>query len=467
MKDCIIYCAGIQGAAIYEKISRKYNVVAYSDSNEKLWGTTCRGLTVLPPADIVTLTQNGAVVFVCNIYHSTEIAYSLLRQGCENIYCIPSGLLYEYADEAMLPVLGFSSKGYYRKESPDEFSILYVQDRHCQRTNKFASVVKKNENVKVFAAYTIAPPTQEWKVYDGEFEFWSLEELFDFVKNSDFDVIHSSNEPDCFTTLLSKTGKPVIHDTHDMTSLNSIDTDGLVHEFMANTFSNGVIHVTDGLSAVAHAKYKAPANRTLVIENYLLEEYLINEALPKLSAKDGEIHCVYEGTVVPGDTGYYNFEKYWLKVAENGIHIHFYSATDNAVCQALDRKSEYLHYEGSLPLNKLIFEMTQYDCGLCIFNDESSGSVPLNNASANKFCEYLAAGLPIAIYGVPRYRKFAEEYNVARYIKFDGDINSQFKEIRSLKVPKDFLVENNMIFDSYKEKILEFYQRTACEYKKD
>ena len=61
-----------------------------------------------------------------------------------------------------------------------------------------ASIVKKAGG-KVYLAYIIRSPYGVWQeyadMYEEIFAVMSVQSLYDFVKNSEFDIIHCSSEP--------------------------------------------------------------------------------------------------------------------------------------------------------------------------------------------------------------------------------------------------------------------------------
>ena len=353
---------------------------------------------------------------------------------------------------------------YHKKGNDKSLHVLFVSDFAGIRDHKMASLVKK-AGEKVFLAYIVRSPYDGFSeyadLYEEMYQIMSLQSLFDFVKNSEFDIIHCSSQPDHITPVLIHSGKTVIHDCHDLRSSNeSLTPDRLTLEYLAHTGAAGVIYPTAGLRDEAVRKFALSKERTLVIENYPFKDLLQKSRKEKLSDTDGEIHCVYEGGITHGDKGCRRyFEKIWLKMAEAGLHIHYYSQSDESYCRFLETLHPRLHYEGNVSSYGLSSELTQYDVGLCIYNSTPKNQLYIEYASPNKFYEYVNAGIPVAISGVKSLSLIAEENHFGRHIDLNGDIMQQMKEIAEIEIPFGILEEKGFTFDNNTDELLKFYEK--------
>ena len=324
----------------------------------------------------------------------------------------------------------------------------------------------KEAGYRVYLLYTLAPPEDGNRnfaeVYDDIFTFFTPCGMLHFIEQSEFDIIHSSNAPDLLTNLLLTMDKSVVFDTHDMSSLRGNDSAGeMVMEYVANVYSGGNIYVSDAVAKTAKRKYGLEKKKILTIENLVFEQIEIPMPYDKLSLRDNEIHCVYEGAISDNTENHRYFEEIWKEIAAQGIHVHFYSNSHNGYCRDLDEKSKFFHYEGNLGTYKLIQEMTKYDCGLALFNVTEKNRVHLENATVNKIYEYLNAQLPILISGIKQYKNFIEKYNIGVWHNSNEDIGEQIKQTCQKKVRPNFLQEHRLTMKSVTNNLIEFYEQVV------
>ncbi len=157
--------------------------------------------------------------------------------------------------------------------------VLFVSDAAGIRDHKMASIVKESGRKGLSCLYN---SFTVWGMagicrymYEEIFAVMSVQSLYDFVKNSEFDIIHCSSELDHMTPVLMHSGKTVIHDCHDLRSSNeSLSPDRLAIEYLAHTGAAGVIYPTCGLRDEAVRKFGLSKERTLVVENYPFKDLL-------------------------------------------------------------------------------------------------------------------------------------------------------------------------------------------------
>lgn len=462
-KEIILFGAGVIGERTWGNLKEYYKIKAYADNDKSLWGKTLHGISIIPPENI---KMYGKIqVVICSDYYN-EISAQLLKLNIEDVFIVePSGyMLYRYTPEKMmipvnLPVFFIKDK----KRRKGNYKFLFVQDIPCIRTHKIARVFSEKD-IDVSILYTGKNPIHSnpslSDVYSGIYYSNSIKTLLQFVNNGNFDLVHSSNEPDSLTNLLLLTNKKVVHDTHDMMSLSRpIDMDLLSLEYIANVKSHGCLYVNEKHRQLSMEIFDIPFEKTFVLENYPLEIFQPRSYLPKLSWKDGEIHCVYAGGI-SSDPGFYKFyEDIWKKIIAEKIHIHYYSYQAITYCEKLAQISPYLHYEGNLEVSNLIFEMTQYDCGLFLLNVTDKSRDLLEKSQPNKIFEYLSAGLPVAVGEIESYKFFVQKYRVGDYLDLSGDIFRQLKEITSISIQRDFLIKNSFTMNSKADALIEFYKK--------
>ena len=468
MNSYIIFGCGEFGKAAYLKLHKYYKIEGFVDNNKLLWGKELFGLKVLNLSAAVSLCKEQRVYIIIAIKAYSEIESQLREQQINTYLVWKNGFLYQYGkDKVMYPVNRLENH-YYKKENENGRSILFVQKTPCIRTNKIAKKIK-DRDIQIALAYLsvgVNGNEQIEGLYDHLYPICSFQEFVDYVNNSEFDLIHSSNEPDLLTTLLTNSNKPIIHDCHDLSSAyKNMSPNEMVVEYVANVKSNGVIYTTEGIREVACKKFSIDKNKTFVLENLISEELQPERKLNKLSILDGEMHCVYEGGILGGDKmSHRYFEEIWKKITDCGIHIHFYSPSDEKYCREMESKSKYLHFEGNYTSKELAVEMSKYDVGLCILNINNTNRQYLEYASPNKVQEYVNAGLPVAVSNIQSLINYVEENSFGKNIDMDGDIKAQLEEIVKIKIPERILQKKGLTLESKIPELISFYQRCLANF---
>ena len=464
-RKCVIFGAGERGTTIFRKLSIFFDVIAYADNNKDLWGRERNGTAIIPPDDLTELVKKtGAAIFIANELHYLDIAaqldgYGLSYYNCENYFC------YEREDGVWYPV-SFGRPEACRKTGKDKFSVLFVQVKPCTRTDKIAQALK-SRGVLTYSAYTASASDAGNAAYLSEFPFWTYGELLDFVNESEFDIIHCSNEPDILVNLLLHSNKKVIHDCHDIVTMSKSTATAaeILMEYIANTQADGVMYPTERVQNIMMRKYGTAEEKILVLGNYPLSSFGQVERLAKRSTIDGEIHCVYEGHIVDRshaeDIPYRFFEPIFIQLAQLGIHVHIYSHSVPEYLNLLDKEYSYIHYEGNYSGCELIREMTQYDLGLALFPPEALAYPEL--ASANKLAEYLEAGLPV-VTNVNAYAQTITGANCGGVLDLaQDDVVSKFREYVKIWIPSDFCDTHGFTMDANAERILNFYKKVISQ----
>ena len=462
--NIIIFGMGNYGKNTYWKLKDEYNIVAFADNNMKLAETTYEGVEVILGKNLMYQDLDNIDIVICT-QHYYEIENQLIEMRIMDYYVMIEGLLYHTSPyETMMPV-ELNRDVYYKKEMKER-NILFVQNAACIRTHKIATLMK-DIGYKVFLIYTLAPPfgayLQYVDVYDKIWGFSSAKGLVDFISNSDFDVVHCSNEPDTLANIVSMSNKPVIADTHDMQSIRSnVEIDALILEYLANTFCLGNMYESDKVAEIAQQKYDTEAKKVFFVENYVMDQVNIVHPYEKLSTLDNEIHCVYEGGIVGNEKQNHRyFDEMWKKITDEGIHIHFYSQSDIERCRRLEKISSFIHYEGSMGGVDLIREMTKYDCGLVLFNSTDSNRIHLEANSINKVYEYINSGLPLLSAGINSLNEFVKKNKVGIELDFSKNIREQIVEACKLEVSPDFLRDNKYTMKSYGSHLANFYSNIS------
>lgn len=463
-RKCMIFGAGNEGKKSFIKINNFFNVLYYIDNNSDLKGKEIKGISIISVNEMKKiLNEDSSIVVIISVVNYSEILAQLSELEVKYILIMLGGLLYNLdKNKSLLPYEEIKILPY-KKTNLEEKNILYVQNIPCIRTNKIARLVKEN-GYKVNLLYLLAPTINNsieyQEIYDNVFTCLTINSLIDFVNNSEFDIIHSSNTPDYITLLIQNSNKKIIHDCHDMLTLQGKNTIDIAScEYIANTRSVGVIYPSEGMKKFAMAKYNLDENKVFVLENYLSKFIKRERNYPKLSSIDGEIHAVYQGGITFSSNSNRYYEVIWKKIAESGIHIHFYSQVDEKYCKYLESIHHGIHFEGNRSSKELASEMTKYDCGLLLFNVNQNTKSYLEVTTPNKLYEYINAGLPVVTCGIESYADFIKKYNLGIELNLNSNIKNQFKRLNNIAIEEDFLAKNGYLMESKIQKLIDFYQR--------
>lgn len=463
MKKIILFGAGVYGEVAYYKLKLQGDIEYYVDNNPSKQNTKLHNIPIISSQELKKIYDSSIYDIVICIKEYYKVIEQLNSLGINEYYIMLCGLLYSYDTKGTLFPVKMKCIPYIKKEITEK-NILFVQEKACIRTHKIASVLKNN-GYKVFLLQAFPMPGKNdlnfEAVYDEVYTFYTYDGLINFIDNSDFDIIHSSNEPDMLTNLLLMTKKHIVFDTHDMMSLRKPESvENLVLEYIANKASDGNIYTSNAVVEIARKKFDLADKEIIAWENTVLEQEEIISEYKKLSSIDGELHCVYEGAITGNDKMHHRFfEDIWEKIADFGVHIHYYSASDYIYCKELENKSKYFHYEGNLDTKKLIQEMTKYDCGLAVFNANYQNRIFLESGTANKMYEYINARIPVAVGNVCSYIDFVEKYGIGKKLDMERNIKEQIAEISKIKIEKDFLAKNELTMMSKCRELIEFYEK--------
>ncbi len=447
----IIWGTASNGEKAFYKVSDLWEIAGFCDNDRNKWDQKFMELTIYQPDDVVKMTDCDVVV--ASLWFE-EIIDQLLEMGIaeERIY---------YINPTAFVIQSLKGVELSRKRKRD-MRILFVQRVPGIRIDKMACVLK-DHGVRSDLAYLMEAPDycigMKRIPYERVIPINDLTGFIRYVDGEDYDLVWSANSPDYLTTLLLSSNKRIIHDTADMMSIwYDINIDQMVHEFVANRLCQANVYVTEEVRHIAEQKFDLGRREVLILNNYVLKKDKPKKFLQKKSSIDGEIHCVYEGGIWEGEKTLRYYEDIFTAIARQNIHVHFYSE-ENEYVRSLGELHPYMHYEGCLPYEELMTELTQYDVGLVVLNITPRNNTFLQTTFPNKIFEYLFAALPVAVANIDSLKKFANEYEVGQYLDLDGDIRGQIGQISKIKVDKDFLENNKLTMDDQAEKIIEFFER--------
>ena len=159
-KKCIIFGASKGGSYACDVLSRDYEVIGFSDNNEKKWGTDFYGKVIFAPADLAELKE--CEIIIASVYYMAiyqqllEMGLTMIsvfyRIGCADI---ETGMRYQLyhlpADRAFL--FCEKNKDLWDKMK-NNFSLNYIDCMsHCDR-NEIKDTGRKNV---LFCVYIFPP----------------------------------------------------------------------------------------------------------------------------------------------------------------------------------------------------------------------------------------------------------------------------------------------------------------------
>lgn len=462
MKDKIaLFGTGFHARRAYYKLKDRFQIVGFIDNSiDNKTQEYLFDIPVISGKEISKRRFEDIDVVICVLNHS-DIVLQLIDVGIKKFYIMLDGFLY-YSDvdggKTMMPNELYDIIPH---EKGQRKSILFIQDIACIRTHKIAMMMKEN-GWEICLLYTVKHPIDETKefigIYDKIYTYTTLDGIRTFIEESDFDVIHCSNEPDILVNIANSTSKAVIADTHDFLSIQGKNNDlaSMAMEYLANVTSDGNLYPSYLVMEIAKEKYSLGEKNSYVLENYVFRQEKDIKHLKKLSSIDHEIHCVYEGSIDLSHNAPKNIGPIWERFAQSGIHVHFYSQSGEEICKRLEWISPYIHWEGNIGSGELISSMTQYDYGMDVFNINDYNRLNIEASSANKVFEYLSAQLPV-LYNVKSHGELLKKYGVGIEIDLDGNLIDQIKKAGNIVVERDFLENNGLTMISRKKDLEKFY----------
>ena len=468
MEKVFIFGCGNLGKFLYDQLHNVINIIGYIDNNQEKWGTDYNGINIFSPNEAFNIAKEQDIYIIFGIVEYEDVLKQVLNEGIRKIVIWKQGFLFSYSEGSQLMPISLIDLVPYKKLNKNNLSVLFLQDKACIRTLKIANAVKKL-GADVSLAYTLSPPEQKnyIGIFDNIYAISNMKDFSDFLNKSEFDIIHSSNEPDFLTVLAHSGNIPVVHDCHDLSSgyLN-LKINDLILEYAANSNSNGVIYYSEHIRNKALSEFAVSADKTFVLENLISEELKPSKYLKKLSESDGKIHIVYEGGVINDKKSHRYFEKIWNSIASDRIELHFYAPGDTKYFHYLETINPHIHYEGNFSSKDLSTEMTKYDVGLIYLNVTDENRDYLESCFPNKIQEYINAGLPVAVGDIQSQIDFVESNSFGKYLDLDSDILSQLKEIAEIPIEHGILTKKGYTLESKIPALVDFYKKVIDTYKK-
>lgn len=341
--------------------------------------------------------------------------------------------------------------------------VLFLQNSPCIRNYKYAKALAK-KGILISLAYTEKSLSQRYpglsdSVFEKLYHITDLKQLWDI--SSQFDLIHSHNEPDTLTVAALASGIPVIHDTHDLISLRDrTKPETAYFEGIANRGAHGRIYSTPYQMNKAKQFYGVKGS-SQVIYNYISLDDKPKAFLPKLSEKDGKVHIVYEGGL--GGAAHRKFTNIFIDLALQGFMVHIYPATFSDKIQKTFEPYPNIFYNKPVSPEILMTKMTQFDYGIIPWNVIEENREFLDSTIANKLFEYLAAGLPVFTSDVESYRIYFSSHPYGMIFYDAVDLKQKLPLMEMIKKQTDF---SQLVFsyEDQSDRIIEYYEQVIKEF---
>lgn len=249
-------------------------------------------------------------------------------------------------------------------------------------------------------------------LFDAIYGYQNLKDLREKIHAIDVDIIHAHAEPNIDAQVAMETASvPIVFDPTDITSMRfqHYETENAELEAERYCFmhASGYIHKGPEIEYVRQTYgFDRP---TLHFDNYCLDEWIVQNPLPKLSQHNGEWHLAFAGAIAPlyfsaKNWGYKQYGGLADTLKDQQIHLHLYVAPNqsNALIsyRRIAARNPYLHLHQTVPPHQISKEISQYDFGLWIHPRTDNSRIRdwmWRTAIGNKFYTYLESGIPLLV----------------------------------------------------------------------
>ena len=303
-----------------------------------------------------------------------------------------------------------------------------------------------------------------------------------YVDKWNIDIIQSYSQPDdvAVATIESKPKVPVVFCNRDNTtaytkellvsrvipknfaygSFGYVPKHILYHylyylEKKAHEQSDGRIFISPGMYDYSNSLYNLN-KRNLLFTEWVADDEVVTNPLPKLSDSDGNIHIGFSGAIVVNDD-YRNHLPLLQMLAQDNIHVHMHIVCHDK--ESLERSrivakmNDNIHlHDKLLPPDEFIRQLSSYDWGIIPFHAQKTYTDTL---LTNKIYDYISAGIPTISSDVKTLSKFLKDEKLGfSYTDLKDLRNKLSKEKPSkYKVKADkYLLSRNM------DKMINFYE---------
>lgn len=258
MKKIILFGTELYGQSAYYKMKSQFEIVYFVQDNPISDKKELFGIPIISSTQLKEIYTSGTDIIVCKKNYF-QVSTQLIEMGITDYYVMMEGFLYHNStNETMVPV-ELNKYSYFRKER-DEKNILYVQNATICKVIQQTAAMMRKEGYKVYLLYTMLPLEScngnFASIYNGIYTFYTADGIIDFIENSDFDIIHSSDASDILANIVLGSSKHVVYDTHDTSSQQGCGAvENLILKYIATTQSDGNIYSSRDIAEIAGKKY--------------------------------------------------------------------------------------------------------------------------------------------------------------------------------------------------------------------
>jgi len=299
-------------------------------------------------------------------------------------------------------------------------NIMFWANSPCIRTYKQAKALRSH-GVKTVLAFTGKTVGNRYPGLCADDAFdkvvsASQIDVYHFVDDEKIDVIHTAHPPDDSVRKLCGAGVPVVHDFHDMYSLEKQDALLLRHEADAARYASGLVYVTESMEAYARETYPNRAFSYRTIANAADDIKWTPAVRPW--PKD-ELHIVYVAALPRWDEGHFrDMKTITEQITAQGVHLHVHAIIVRPDIVIASQTNPLFHLEPASVGAEMIGLLSRYDAG--IWHQRSDDPVTarlLNMCSPNKLYEYWQAQIPVICIQADEPRKVVTTYRTGWMVK--------------------------------------------------
>lgn len=353
-------------------------------------------------------------------------------------------------------------------------NILFVQDSSpCIRTIKLATALQA-QGFNIHIAHRNNTPDVVYGYGNSAFEslirlpkysYKDIKIIQRLITDLKIDLVHFHNEPDKLGAKLIEANFdiPVIYDQHDFMSFKKkTSAKEKKWEKVCNELADGTVYITETYKNEV-ARYYSLIENSVCFGNYFSADNALEPAafLPKLSLRDNKIHLVYLGRITGHKNDHRNIIDMLRQISGDAYVIHIYPSKNKEYAQYQKIPNLVMHHK--LPYRELIKEISQYDFGLTLFNDEIAAKLPhIKYAMGNKTYDYLCAGLPVL---AQNSLDEVKNFTISNHFGFILEQQQDYKNLNSdeyAQLVKN-IIENRKQYSMESQifRIVEFYNKTV------
>ncbi len=349
-------------------------------------------------------------------------------------------------------------------------NVLFVQDSSpCIRNLKYAEALQQ-QGVRVHLLHRNNSPDQAYgrgnNFYASITKFRSrmffLRTLARLLKERQIDLIHYHNQPDLLGARIIKArlGLPFVFDCHDFMSFkHRLNKRAREAERACNEDSDALIYPAAEYLNEA-MKYYHMTPKRLVFGNYYPASLLLDpvDFQPKLSARDGRLHLVYQGRLAEKKSDHRYLAGALRSFDPDRYVVHVFPSNRKDFQEYRAIKSVVMH--DKLPYARLISQLSAMDYGLVMFQDSIARKLPaVRFAFGNTTFDYLCAGLPVLVQdSLDEVRSFVSQHKVGWLLSGLADLPLPGSEAHHELVKQVLSIRGNFSMERQIGKVLELYQ---------